>query len=395
MAAQPGLRRARAAIAATFLGTGFVVGTWLVNIPAAQARSDSSSADLGTVLLVLGGGAFLAMQVSGRLCARHGSRRVATVGAIWLAAALNLPGQARDLTALTLALLTLGVGNGLVNVAMNAQAAEFEQRYARPTMSSFHAFFSIGGAAAAGLTAAATGLGATLPTTLAAASVLALSLTALTAPQLLPAPPDRVARQPDTSAPRMPAGTTTRRSVALLAGVSFMMMLAEGAAGDWSSLHAVHVLHSTPAGAALTYGAFALTMTIGRLCSDHVVSRTSSTTLILAGTLLAGCGFLIVVLSSHLAVATAGWALAGLGLSGIVPQLVSAAGRSPGPHPERRLATVVSTGYLGLLAGPAVIGHLAQASSLPIALALVPALCFLSLLATTLPDQHRRRGHTA
>ena len=62
-----------------------------------------------------------------------------------------LPGLAADMLSLMGALFVVGACNGGLDVAMNAQAALVEQRYARPIMSSFHGLWSIGGLVGAAL----------------------------------------------------------------------------------------------------------------------------------------------------------------------------------------------------------------------------------------------------
>jgi hypothetical protein len=74
---------------------------------------------------------------------------------------------------------------------------------------------------------------------------------------------------------------------------------------------------------------------------------------------------LAMVLSTHVAaLALAGFALVGLGASNIVPILFSAAGRQQIMPPPLAVAAVTTIGYAGVLAGPALIGFVAQAASL-------------------------------
>ncbi len=73
-------------------------------------------------------------------------------------------------------------------------------------------------------------------------------------------------------------------------------------------------------------------------------------------------------------VAVAGFALIGLGCSNIVPVLFTGAGRQTAMPQSLAVPAMTTMGYAGLLAGPAAIGFVAHASSLPIALLLVAAL---------------------
>ena len=65
----------------------------------------------------------------------------------------------------------------------------------------------------------------------------------------------------------------------------------------------------------------------------------------------------------------------GLGLAGAFPLVVAAAARGQGAEEAAAIAAVSGTGYVGLMAGPATIGLLADAGGLRTALVLVVILC--------------------
>ena len=95
------------------------------------------------------------------------------------------------------------------------------------------------------------------------------------------------------------------------------------------------------------------------------------------GAALAAAGFLLVACVSGAPASLAGFVLIGLGASNIVPVMFSAAGRLPGTPPAIAIATATTLGYAGLLSGPALIGFVAHASSLPVAFAGVAGLLVL------------------
>jgi MFS family permease len=61
-------------------------------------------------------------------------------------------------------------------------------------------------------------------------------------------------------------------------------------------------------------------------------------------------------------------AIAGLGIGNVVPVLFVVGGRLEPDAPGRGIAAVTSIGYAGFLAGPPLIGIVAQFTSLPLAL---------------------------
>ncbi|MYV54812.1 MFS transporter, partial [Streptomyces sp. SID3212] len=184
------LRAGRLATFAYFVLAGFIMGMWIVHIPVIEHRTGISHAVLGWLLLLLGAGAFGGMQLAGPLTDRFGARTVVPAGAALCAASLVLPGLAVDVWTLGGALLLLGVGNGCLDVSMNAHAVQVERGYGRPVMSAFHAWFSIGGVLAALIGAFTLGRGWSAAATLGGTALFCLAAAGVAAGALLrPDPP--------------------------------------------------------------------------------------------------------------------------------------------------------------------------------------------------------------
>lgn len=354
---------------------------WVVNIPAVQNRTDISNSTLGLLLLALGAGSVLGMQAAGWVSDRYGSRRTAGIAVVIIAVAINGPSVATSWWHLAALLPVFGFGTGSITVAANDQAVKLQNAYGRPIMSAFHGFFSIAGACGAGLGALFHATGVPLAVTLGVASLVAAVMGALSVPRLLG--PEELTEQ--VLASEGTAGDTDEEPSALgkavaLAALAFLLMLAEGTATDWSALHAVEHLRLSESVAALAYGTFALAMTVGRLTADRIVARYGPVTLVRAGSMIATAGMLTVAISPTFALTLLGWLLFGLGLSGIVPQLFTAAGNLSVARRGVILSRVVGAGYVGLLAGPAVIGWISDAVGLNNAL-LAPALACAAGLA--------------
>ncbi|MFJ8058492.1 MFS transporter [Streptomyces sp. NPDC096142] len=408
------LRAARVATFVYFSLCGTLMGTWVVNIPAIEERVDISHATLGGLLVLLGLGAFLGMQVAGPLTDRLGARLVVPATGVLCSVALVLPGLPRDPWSLAGALLVFGFCNGCLDVAMNAHAVHVEKAYGRPVMSAFHATFSVGGVLAAlvGAATASAGLGpaagmtamAILGVVTALASARALLPSAPATADTSPATADSATATtgsapattgtdsaPDTEHTPAPARRGTSGRIWILAVLALLVMLCEGAANDWSALHLKDVLGAPASTAAFAYGTFAATMTIGRLLADRLVARFGSMAILRHGAATAGVGITIVTVSPWIWAAFAGWALFGLGLSGCVPQLFSAAGHADPAAAGANVSRVAGLGYVGMLAGPAVIGWLTHLVALNHAFVLLILLCAVTAVAAgilrTVPDR--------
>ena len=217
------------------------------------------------------------MQVVGPYIDGVGSRRVAAVAGVVLTVGVALPGLATSPWQLGVALFVLGLGCGVMDVAMNEQAVVVERRWGKPIMSSFHAFFSVGGAVGAGVGALLQSADLAVHWSLLAGAVMVAVLAAASLPALLPPTPvpapiagadeDEV---PDSARRAAPAvtGRQVARRLTALATLAFLLMLAEGTANDWSALQAVEHLGQPASAASLAYAAFAVAMTIGRFTAD-------------------------------------------------------------------------------------------------------------------------------
>jgi MFS family permease len=305
------------------------------------------------------------MLLCSRFVTRYGSRRVTRAGA--LAATLTLPfaALAHDLPALAGALLAVGMGSGVLDVAMNAQGVAVERRLGRPVLSGMHAAFSAGAMVGAGLGAlmAATDVNP-LPHFTAVAVVLAAGTT-LCGRHLL-----RDDADPHADSPRMTLRRVPPRLI-VLGAATFCCFLAEGAASDWSAVLVSGPLGSTPSVGALVYTVFSLAMVTGRLAGDGLAARWGPVRLLRRSGALATMGIVTAVVGGTPAAAFAGFAALGLGLAGVVPATFRAGGQTRGVATAPALAFVTVLGYGGLLSGPAIIGGLAELTGLRTAMLLL------------------------
>jgi hypothetical protein len=350
----------RTAIATIFTLDGMLLGTWGARIPAIQDRLGVGPGGLAVALAGLAAGALIAMPTAGRVVSGHGSRVVVRAAVGMLGVGLVLPAVLPTLALVALATFVLGLANGSLDVAMNAQGVEVERAAGRPILSSMHAGFSFGGLIGAGLgaLAAATGVGAL-------ANFLAVGLVAAALGEWVSRALIADAPAPD-AAHSSPAGTARGRW--RLRGLAFCCLFAEGAAMDWSAVH-LRTIGAGAAVAALGYAAFSIAMATGRLSGDRLSERLGPVALARRGGALATAAMAVSLLVGMPAVGLLAYLVLGAGLSVVIPLIfrAAAAGADAGPA----LAGVTTTGYLGLLSGPPIIGAVASVTSVPTALALV------------------------
>ncbi|MEV6428897.1 MFS transporter [Nocardia sp. NPDC051463] len=390
----PATRIARAAVFVVFALNGFLLAMWVVHIPAVTDHTGVSKSTLGMFILLMAGAGIVGMRIAGPLADRFGSRTLVGVAAALASVAVLGPGLATGPVTLAIALACFGFGNGALDVSMNTQAVHVERGYGRPIMSAFHALFSGGGLLGSLIGAATLRAGWDARPTLTLAAIVGLIVTAALVPQLLrdtrsesripepsPAPPDggsptEPIDSPGAQARQLPSRADQRRKVLALAAIAFGVLLAEGVANDWSTLQMREHLGVDEATAALAYSAFSITMTAGRFTADRISGAFGRAALVRNGSALAALGIGLIMVSDWVPLSLLGWAIAGLGLSGIVPQIFTAAGNLGTDTAATDMSRVFSLGYFGLLAGPAVIGWLTALMPLTAAMA-VPLIAAL------------------
>lgn len=372
------VQRARFATFGFFALNGYVIGLWVVNIPEIRDRTGSSTEQLGYLILLLGGSALIGMQVAGRLTDRFSSGLVTQVACIAMSLSLIGPAWATSVPGLAVALAVVGLANGFVDVGQNSHAVEVETAYQRPIMSAFHAFFSLGGLLAAIVGGSAIGAGVDLRWTFGlSAAIGALGCGALGRHLLARTTPDLMAAPPT---PGSGSRTGWSPRVVLIAVLAFALFLSEGVAYDWSTVHLHDVLEADKSVAAWAFGAFSVAMTIVRLVADRIVARIGSAAYVQRAALVGAVGLTTATLASTPWIAIGGWAVFGVGLAGCVPQFFSAAGRIDPANAGLYMARVTSFGYVGMLAGPAVIGIATRWVPLTTAFALPIAGCVMAAL---------------
>ncbi|WP_440903729.1 MFS transporter [Catenovulum sp. SX2] len=360
----------RIATKATFFSAGFITAAWAAIIPFIKAQVGINDAVMGLMLLCLGGGALVGMPIAGYFTNKYGCKAVLLAAVSAFALLYPVLIVADTLPLLTLTLIFFGMSIGITDCAMNIQAVAVEKDAEQPLMSGFHGFYSLGGMFGA-LTLTLL-MSMNVPTLAACivATIFVLLLLLTTESGLRS---DKAGEQSQMFA--MPRGT-----VFFIGIVCFVFFLAEGTVLDWSGIFLTEYRDVSTASAGLAVACFSVAMTFGRLLGDKAVVLFGARFMVVGGALLAMFGFILSLSIEHWLVALVGYTCIGLGCSNVVPIMFSATGKQQ-VMPESVAVTAVSTlGYVGVLAGPALVGFGAQAFGLPTALFFVVVLILLATL---------------
>ena len=398
-------RRARVGVATLFLTNGALFATVVPRYPEIKADLGLSNTAFGSAVAGYGLGALLLGLLSGLLVTRWGSARVATASALLIAANVTLLGVAPTWAALAGAMFLAGSLDSVADVAVNAHGLRVERAYGRSILNSLHGVWSIGAVVGAGLGTAAAGLGVPLLVHLPVVAVLFAALAAGASRLLLPGP-DGSDRPAATTRPAEPGGSRATgrrgRAVAVLGGVAVLgtvaatAQVAEDTGATWGAVYLRQELGATAVVGGLAFTALQAAQTVGRLLGDRVVTRFGDRAVARAGAAMAGGAMAVALARPWPPSTVVAFAVVGLGIGTLIPACMRAADGLPGLAPGVGLTLVGSVLRISVLAAPPLVGLVADAWSLRVALLVVPMACALAvLLAGALPaDGHARPART-
>jgi len=383
------VQRARNAVYIAFIGAGFAFASWASRIPQVRAQLHVSPGVLGLILLCAALGSAVAIPLAGLAIVRFGEAVTVTITSLIAVAGLAVIaiGHRYGIVPVAAGLFGLGFGTGSWDVAMNVQGAAVERAIGRAIMPKFHAGWSIGTVAGAGLGTAMVALHVSVTVhLLAVAAAVALVVPAATRSFLpagahAPAAPSSPAAAP-APARRHPLAAWTEPRTLVIGLFVLCVTVIEGVGNDWLSLGVIDGYHTPAAVGTATLAGFLAAMTAGRWFGPRFIDRYGRVPALRACAAVALGGLLLVGFGGYLAVAMAGAVLMGLGTSLGFPVGMSAAADDP-RYAAGRVSVTSSVGYGAFLAGPPVIGFIADHVGVLHALTVAGVLLVIALFASS------------
>ena len=381
------------AVIAVFFVHGFLFASWTAHIPGVQQHLGLSIGRLGLALLGAPIGSVLALVLAGRLLPRVGSPLLVRIALVGYCVSGPFVGLTGSLDTFFVAFLLWGFFQGMLDVSMNTQAITVEQFSGRVLMPGFHGSWSTGALFGAVTGAVAVWLGLSLSVQLLVLATPCLLIVGWLTTRMLPdarvdGTSETTERTPDRH------GGLLQGAVLVLGAIAFADMLCEGAAADWAAVYLHNSLHAVALVAGLAFAAYALAMLAIRLSGNRLFTRFATDRLLPLLATIASLGFTIgLVIDDPLSVVL-GFALLGVGVGGVVPMILSAAGAIGNVDTGKAVAAVAGCGWAGYVVGPVVIGALASTTTLRTALFIIPALMAIVAVATktTRALRHRPTG---
>lgn len=360
-----------------------VFGQWIPRIPDIQEGLGLTTTDLGLALLTLPLGTLFGFLVAARVIERMGLRRACQLFLPLWAMLFMGPALARNFSELIVALIVCGMAIGMIETAMNTEAAHIEKALGQRLMSRCHGFWSLGTMAGALLSGAIAQAGVSIASHfLIVLPILALAGYAVASQ--LPVTKENTDSIEDRNAKKAKGKPgwfqLPPRSLLLLCVMPLGVMMVEGAFIDWSAVFMKQVMAADPWLIAVTYSFFSVVMAIVRLSGDAIASRYGDKLVIRVSGLAASVGIAMFSLAPSTAWAFAASALAGAGVAIVFPLAVSAAANRPGRSSAGNVAALNMIAFTAFLIAPPFIGILSDFIGLRYALLLLAPIAFTSCL---------------
>ena len=312
------------------------------------------------------------MTLAGRACAQYGSRPIILTSTILIGILIPGVGLLTNVWVFSASLFLWGFSLGFHDISLSSHGVALEQKSNSKMLSTMHAMYSLGsifGVAVGGVFAQ---LEISPIRHLAVIGAFTVMAFFIIKSSLLPA-------EFDKSAVERKDRHRGRPAIFWIIGLlGICAAIAEGTASDWGGVLARDTYDASPFISSLPYALFSALMVIGRLNGDRLSALFGTRRILIVGGTIAGTGLATGMLIDNLYGVFFGWFCLGLGVSVVIPLLMSLAGeialeRYPTTiAPSEAVAMVAGISYVAFIAAPPMLGLLSDLITLRLAI-LVPA----------------------
>lgn len=354
-----------ASMAALYLN-GLLYAVWGVNIAVIRTRFDLSEGALSLALAAVAIGGIATMTIASRIVARKGSRYTAAVSGLLMGGSASLILVIPLFMPLLALLFVFGIFVAAHDISVNTQVASLERLSGKPMIGALHGSFSAGGLSGALLSSYWQGASLPAEANFLVPAAVGAAVILLTWRFMIPREAEKTSSADNGI---QVAGATgqchkgVRSRLLLLGLLAFSALVVEGAFYDWAAVYMREVVKAPASWIGYGYAAFAVGLVSGRLSGDWIRARIAHQALIATGWIVAAGGLGAVLSLRSPTDVVAGFFLTGLGISNIIPLLFSTAARlavQGGMPASEGLAITTRIGYIGLLAGPLIVGPVAE-----------------------------------
>lgn len=341
-----------------FMIIGVLEAAWAPLVPYVKRAFAIDEGTLGLLMLCSGFGSICALPLSGFLVNHFGAKKVVYVSGLLMAFALLAISLLINIWLTSVMLMVFGGCTITIDVAANMNGVTVERMTGQHFMSGFHGGYSLGTLIGAGAMSVLFTLGLMPKWAVVICIIFILLALVFGCRDLLPKEEfvlsDVPVEKPRKNKLYIPP------MVIVVGLLCFIMYASEGAVMGWSAIFVSQERGVDMSMAGFFYMAFAVSMTIMRLCGDKTVNRLGQRFVVAGGALLIAIGFMVVVLVDSSVAAVVGFVIVGCGAANVVPQLVSFAAHIKGMAVHNIISFINALGYSGILLGPVLIGFVGK-----------------------------------
>ncbi|MHB1989488.1 MFS transporter [Actinotignum timonense] len=401
------LHHARLAVSALFFTNGAIFANIVPRFPEIKRIHELDNAVYGLALAAFPAGGIIAGVFAAPLIRKFGSAPVAVAGTLLTALGLIMAGVGPTGIFFAAGMFLGGACDAATDVGQNAHGLRVQRHYGRSIINTFHATWSVGAMSGGLMSAAAIGIGLSVPTHMVLSGILWAAVALVARRFCLPgndaADPgpsgtpaghvgggvgdvgeveassalnaDTQETEPiESSEPSGTSGPLTLRTVAMLGAlvlIATMGGLIEDAGSSWATLY-VGQLGAVGGLAAAGYVGLVGSQFVGRLLGDGLVDRFGRRTVAQGGAALITAGMGLALLFPSVLGTIAGFAVAGFGSATLVPAAIQQADELPGLKPGTGLTAISWLMRIGFLVSPPIVGMVADTFGLRTGLCVVP-----------------------
>ena len=372
-------------VAVAFVVFGVFAGAWAVATVDIERTFRLSDGGLGALLAAGIVAGTVVAAFGGAVTDRYGARRSLTFALVAWGSLLFTEAAAPHLAVFVLAFILTMAAGGLVDVVMNIVAAYALSDDAGKLVR-FHGLFNGGCVLGAALTGVALRLGASWRVVWVGVAIVGIVTGVVSRRTRIPEPE----RFDHPSMWRAIVGLR-HEGLVVLALVFAASAMVEGGIATWGILYLRRNLGLGVLAGVAAYVVGESLATFARVGGGPMISRLGSRRAIVLGASLAAAGIATEALCPTAGIAAAGLAAAAVGISVVWPLLLAAV-NNEAQHPALAIGGITACGYLGMVAGPPLVGVLSLWFGLQIGLLVLAA---IALFVAIVPAHVRAPARTS
>jgi MFS family permease len=352
----PSLRHQRIALSTFFFLAGFSFSSWTSRIPTIKNALNLNEAELGSILFAMPVASMIGLPLSSWLVTKYETRLPLTVGFLLNALCLSFIGLADTPTLLVVALVFYAFCTRVLNISLNTQAINLQNKYGRKINGGFHGLWSTGGIVGVGFTTLLVSLKVPIIPHMLMVTGITMVAALISCRHLL--------RNDRATSGNKLSFRKPEPFILYLGLLAFLAMVCEGGMFDWSGIYFQQVIKEEIFTAG--YLTFMVFMATSRFISDGIIDKIGMAKAYIMSAVFIFTGIMLAILFPTFWPAMLGFSLVGFGAASVIPLTYTLAGTSKTYSPGMAVSLIATFGIVGMLLGPPMIGYLAHAFNLKV-----------------------------